>query len=116
MLPRWTTSRINTMCEMLAQGRSGTAIARSLGTTRNAVRGLIARMEKAGDPRLPPERPRNRGSQRQPNVRAEIDALAEHVANGALTIAAAGRAIGITQPRADQHWLTIRRELGPQAR
>lgn len=45
---------------------------------------------------------------------AQCDKIAELVAEG-YSVAAAGRAIGITQQRASKFWLRIRADLGPQA-
>ena len=46
--------------------------------------------------------------------RAQMAAIAEHVAEGA-SISAAGRAVGISQQRASQIFARIRAELGWQA-
>lgn len=109
----WTADQVDRMCAMLRQGLNGSVIAERLGVGRGAVRGQIYRMQMNGDPGVPPVM--KKGRRTSPEIRAQINALAEAVANGAPTIAAAGRMVGLTQQRADQHWLSIRRELGPQA-
>jgi hypothetical protein len=47
-------------------------------------------------------------------TRKRMDQLAERVADGS-SIAAAGRAIGLSQTMADKLWQRIRRDIGEQA-
>lgn len=113
----WPEDTVATMCQMLAQGETGTAIAETIGLSRGAVRGKIASMERKGDPRLPAQRPRRGGVKVQQRTTAEhMNALADLMADGVATIVFAARLLGVSQSRADQLWQRIRRELGPQAR
>ena len=112
----WSDDSLETLCRMLAQGETGTAIAAALGVGRGAVRGRIASMERKGDPRLPAQRPR-RGpvANVQRTTVEQMNALADLMADGVATIVGAARLLGVSQSRADQLWQRIRRELGPQA-
>jgi hypothetical protein len=47
--------------------------------------------------------------------RAEMDTLADLMAEGCPSIAEAARRLGTSQTRTDQHWQRIRRDLGEQA-
>lgn len=112
----WPDSSVDTLCAMLAQGETGTAIAETLGLSRGAVRGKIASMERKGDTRLPAQRPRRGGVKVQQRTTVEqMNALADLMADGVATIVGAARLLSVSQSRADQLWQRIRRELGPQA-
>ena len=112
----WPENKIDTLCAMLAQGETGTAIAEAIGLSRGAVRGKIASMERKGDSRLPAQRPRRGAAAKvQRTTIEQMDTLADLMAGGVPTIIGAARLLGVSQSRADQLWQRIRRELGPQA-
>lgn len=111
----WSGEAVETLCKMLAQGETGTAIAEVIGVGRGAVRGKIASMERKGDPRLPARRPRRGGVKMHRTTIEQMNALADLMADGVKTISGAARLLSMQQQRADQLWQRIRRELGPQA-
>lgn len=110
----WTDDLVARMCDLLATGMSGAAVAEAIGVTRSAVRGKVHRMIAESDPRLPATRSK-RGVRRTVDLVEIRDALADLMADGCPSVAQAGLRLGLSQSRVDQHWQAIRRTLGWQA-
>jgi hypothetical protein len=55
------------------------------------------------------------GPRNRPETTAQMDTLAEHMAEGCPSIIEASRRMGIAQQRANVLWGRIRAELGAQA-
>ena len=50
ILPKWTTGRVNLALEMRDSGKTYEEIAETLGTTKNAIAGLLHREGKRCQP------------------------------------------------------------------
>ena len=115
----WTLDRIDRLAALRAEGHPPRTIAQMMGLTLGQVTGQCHRLKLAGDPRFQAtpradRRLKPQAGQQAARDRADSDALAELVANGATLNSAAIR-LQLTGERADTLWAAIRTGLGPQA-
>lgn len=97
----------------IGAGESNSAIGKALGLGRNSIAGIISRLRKAADPRVPPA-----GSRGVPtrSAAAERVALADAWAGGAGDMVEAAAIAGLTPGMAHRRWAEICATLGSQAR
>ena len=102
---------IDQIAEHAAAGLGPGRTAELLGITRNVVAGVIFRLRKAGDPRVP-------AAGEGPIVTkvAQREALADAFADGAATLQEAAQTARLPLPIALMRWEEICRSLGRQAR
>ena len=102
---------IEAVADRVAAGDTNAAIRAALGLKRNSLAGIIHRLRRRGDPRVPPA-----GHGCIITEERQSDLLADAWADGAPDLAAAASRASLSLPVARLRWAEICDRLGRQAR